>query len=134
MSAAATWRILRIAAAPAAVWCIFLLRGNIWFRLYPAIMVAAFLVPFAASLAGTPLVETFARRMGANLDEAGVAYCRKATVAWTAFLSLHLAATVATVFMEPRVWAVYNGFVAYILIGGMFLGEFIARKRASHGR
>ena len=126
-------RALRFALAPAVVWGIFLLRGNVWFRLYPLVVVAAVLVPFAASLAGTPLAETFARRMGADLDDAGVAYCRKATVAWTVFLAAHFAVTAATVFAPLRVWAFYNGFLAYVLIGAMFLGERLARRRCCRG-
>ena len=125
--------ILRTAIAVAVVWAIYLLKGNVWFRLYPVLAVGAFLAAFGLSLLGTPLVERFARRMGEDLDAAGVSYCRSATVAWTVFLSAHFAVTVATLFGPIEAWAVYNGFVAYMLIGLMFLGEFIVRKRVRHG-
>ena len=133
MRSAARKTILRTAVAIAIVWAVYLLKGNIWFRLYPVLVVGAFLAAFALSLLGTPLVERFARRMGEKLDEKGVAYCRGATVAWTVFLSAHFAVTVATLFASREVWAVYNGFVAYILIGAMFLGEYVVRKRVRNG-
>ena len=133
MRCAARKTLLRTVFAVSLVWCIYLLRGNIWFRLYPAVVSGAFLAAFALSLLSTPLVELFARRMGEDLDAAGVSYCRSATVAWTVFLSAHFAVTVATLFGPIEAWAVYNGFVAYMLIGLMFLGEFIVRKRVRHG-
>ena len=92
---------LRVAGAIALVWVLYLLRANVWFRLYPAVVVAVALVVFAVSLRGTPLVERIARARGEALDARGVAYCRAVTRAWVVFLSLHLAVTVATAFAPP---------------------------------
>ena len=126
---------LRVVGAAALVWGLYLLKANVWFRLYPAVVVAVAFSLFASSLVfGTPLAERFARRMGEQLDERGVAYCRKATVAWTVFLAIHLAVTLATVFCASReVWAFYNGCLAYVLIGLMFAGEWLVRRRARRG-
>lgn len=125
--------ILRLACGIFAVWTLYLLRANVWFRLYPAVMVAIALSAFAISLFRTPLVEIFARRAGERLDERGVAYCRQVTVVWTVFLSLHLCATVATVFASDKVWALYNGCIAYILMGMLFAGEWLYRKKVRRG-
>ena len=125
--------ILRTAIAVAVVWAIYLLKGNVWFRLYPVLAVGAFLAAFGLSLLGTPFVERFARRMGEDLDERGIAYCRSATVAWTVFLAAHFALTVATMFASREMWAAYNGLIAYLLIGAMFLGEYIVRRRVRRG-
>lgn len=125
--------ILRLACGIFAVWVLYLLRANVWFRLYPAVMVAIALSAFAVSLSRTPLVEIFARRAGEKLDERGVAYCRQVTVVWVVFLSLHLCATVATVFASRKVWALYNGCIAYILMGMLFAGEWLYRKKVRRG-
>ena len=125
--------VARFALAPLVVWGLYWLRANVWFRLYPAVMVAVALSVFAVSLFRTPLVEVFARRMGDDLDARGVVYCRRVTVIWTAFLALHLAVTVATVFMSREVWVFYNGFLAYVLMGAPFLGEWIVRRRVCRG-
>lgn len=124
---------LRLVAAPLAVWAMYLLKANVWFRLYPVVMVAVFLSLFAASLFRTPLVERFAVAMGERLDERGHAYCRGVTVAWTVFLSLHLAVTVVTVFLSLEAWALYNGCLAYVLMGLMFAGEYLVRRRIRRG-
>lgn len=125
--------LLRIALTPIVVWALYLIRANIWFRLYPAVMVSVALAAFAVSLFRTPLVEVFARRMGESLDDRGVAYCRRVTVVWTVFLSAHLAVTLATVFASREVWALYNGFIAYVLMGALFLGEWLYRRRIRRG-
>lgn len=124
---------LRIALMPLVVWALYALKANVWFRLYPAIMVSLALASFAVSLWRTPLVEVFARGTGENLDERGVEYCRRVTVVWTVFLALHLAVTLATVFASREVWAVYNGCLAYVLMGALFAGEWLYRRRIRHG-
>ena len=118
------------------IWTMFFLRANVWFRLYPAVVVTLALALFAGSLlAKETVVEHVARKMGEELDARGVAYCRKVTVAWVVFLSLHLVVTLATVFWTSRtVWAWYNGCIAYVLIAGMFVGELIFRHRAKSRR
>ena len=124
---------IRIILGLVIVWLIYLAKANVCFRLYPAVMVSLFLGCFSVSLFRTPLVEVFARRMGEKLDEKGVEYCRKVTVAWVVFLSVHLAVTVWTVFLSREVWVLYNGCIAYVLMGLMFGVEFLFRKRVRNG-
>ena len=125
---------LRVVGAVALVWLLYCLKANVWFRLYPAVVVSIALAIFAFSLRGMPVAERFARCWGEQLDERGIAYCRKATLAWVVFLSLHLAVTLATVFCASReVCAIYNGCVAYVLLGAMFLGEWLVRRRVRRG-
>lgn len=125
--------VLRIALSVLVVWAIYLLKANVWFRVYPAFMVSLALATFATSLWRTPLVEVFARRMGEDLDAKGVAYCRNVTRVWVAFLSVHLAVTLATVFTPYKVWIAYNGCIAYVLMGLLFVGEWLYRRRARRG-
>lgn len=133
MALSRTICVLRWAIAPLVVWGLYFVRGNVWFRLYPAVMAAIALSAFAASLFRTPLVEIIARRMGERLDEGGVAYCRSVTRVWTAFLALHLLVTFATVFASLEAWAFYNGFLAYVLMGVLFVGELSYRRRIRRG-
>ena len=128
-----SWRILsaavKIAFAAALVWAVYFLRGNIWFRLYPAVMCAAALAAFAASSFKTPLVETIARKRGEKLDAEGVDYCRRVNNCWILFLTVHLALTVASVFASLEIWAFYNGVLSYVFFALMFVGEWIVRRR-----
>lgn len=124
---------MRLALTPLIVWGLYLLKANVWFRLYPAVMVTLALTVFAVSLFRTPLVEKIARGMGETLDARGVAYCRRVTQVWVAFLAVHLAVTVATVFASYEVWALYNGCLAYLLMGALFAGEWLVRRRVRRG-
>ncbi|MCR5414217.1 MAG: hypothetical protein K6F50_05765 [Kiritimatiellae bacterium] len=125
--------VLRIALSLGIVWAIYLLKAKVWFRLYPAIMVAVALAVFSFSLFRTPVAEIFARRSGAELDARGIAYCRNVTRVWTAFLAVHLAVTVATVFASRETWVFYNGLLSYAMMGALFLGEWLYRRRFRHG-
>ncbi len=119
----------RILPALLVVWALYFLKVRVWFRLYPAVMVALALAVFAVSLFRTPLIEVFARKMGETLDARGIAYCRQVTRVWVAFLSVHLLVTVATVFLSREIWVFYNGFLAYVLMGSLLLGERLYRRR-----
>ena len=124
---------LRIVLVPVIVWLIYLLKGNIWLRLYPAVMVGVALSVFAISLFRVPVVERIARKMGEKLDEKGVSYCRTVTKVWTVFLAVHLAFTVATAFASHEIWAFYNGFLSYVMMALLFAGEWIVLRRVRHG-
>lgn len=129
MARSRTLNVLRFALTPLVVWGLFLLKANIYFRLYPAVMVALALGVFAVSLRRTPIVETIARRTGETLDAGAAAYCRKVTQLWTFFLALHLAVTVSTLFASREIWAFYNGFLAYVLMGALLVGEWLVRRK-----
>ena len=126
--------LLKVTFAVALVWIVYFLRGNVYFRLYPAVVSAAALMAFAVSSFKTPLVETIARRRGEKLDEAGVKYCRNVNSVWVGFLFVHFCVTLATVFGSIKIWAFYNGFFAYVLMGSLFLAEFIYRRKMKGGR
>ena len=118
------------------VWTLYLVHAGIWFRLYPVFAVALVWSMFARSLFRTPLVEVFAGRLGATLDVSTKCYCRNVTRLWVAFLGVHFFATLATVWAPLAVWAFYNGFLSYALIGALLGGEWLYRhyrlKRAVH--
>ncbi len=121
----------RGAAAILLVWLVYALKGNIYFRLYPAVIVAIAFCLFARSLFTTPLIEVFARRMGESLDERGRVVCRQLTRLWTGFLALHFLVTCATVFMPLKVWAFYNGALSYVLLGTLFAFSWTRRPKGA---
>jgi uncharacterized membrane protein len=60
----------------------------------------------------------------------GVIYTRKVTWAWCGFFALNgTAALVTALWASERIWALYNGLVAYVLIGLLFAGEWLVRQR-----
>ena len=99
-------------------------------RFYPVFMNGAMLAAFAASLfKGPSMIERLARIAEPDLPEAGVRYTRKVTIAWCVFLLLNgLAALWTALYASLEVWTAYNGFVAYLLMGALFGGEFLVRR------
>ncbi len=100
-------------------------------RLYPVFMNASLAGAFAFSLIVPPsIIESLARIMEPDLPEEGVRYTRKVTAVWIGFFLLNGAAALWTA-LQPSwtVWSVYNGFVSYLLIGLLMVGEMMVRRR-----
>ena len=58
------------------------------------------------------------------------AYCRKVTLVWMVFFVSNGTVAAWSIFSgSDAFWAVYNGGISYILMGVLFAGEFIIRKK-----
>lgn len=100
--------------------------------LVPVLMNLALLVSFGRTLVGPgpPLVETFARLQVGDLPEEEVAYCRSVTVVWCAFFAVNAAVSLwLALHGDARLWALYTGVVAYLLMALVFSIEFVVRSK-----
>jgi len=108
-------------------------------KLYPALVNAVLLVVFATSLVFPPsAVERIARLTEPDLPPEGVAYTRRVTQVWCMFFVFNgTLALITALWMSDRAWALYNGLIAYVLIGALFSVEWLVRRRVrarhSHG-
>lgn len=100
-------------------------------RLYPATMNLGMLLLFGLSLRFPPsMVERFARLREPDLPPAGVSYTRRVTQVWCAFFVANGSVAAWTALYASRdAWAWYNGFVAYLLMGVLFAGEWLVRRQ-----
>ena len=100
-------------------------------KLYPALVNVVMLALFGASLRfGPPLVERLARLQDPVLPPYAVAYTRRVTQVWCGFFVLNGAlALVTALWASERVWALYNGLLAYLMMGALFAGEWLMRRR-----
>lgn len=100
-------------------------------KLYPALVNAALLLVFGASLLRPPtVVERLARLREPQLPPAAVAYTRRVTQLWCAFFVVNGALAFATArWASDAVWALYNGLIAYLAIGALFAAEWCWRRR-----
>ena len=126
------------AAAGACVLVIVSMLGNqaLPLKLYPALVNGVMLAVFALSLRHPPsMIERLARLRNANLPIEAIAYTRKVTSIWCVFFIINGALAVLTaLYTSNAVWALYNGLIAYVLMGLLFVGEWLVRQRlrASH--
>jgi len=99
--------------------------------LVPVAINAALLTAFGATLFGgrTPMIERFARLVEPELSEAKLRWCRRWTWVWVSFFVFNGGLALALALFAPvRWWALYNGLVAYVLIGLLFAIEWVARR------
>jgi uncharacterized membrane protein len=142
---AAALRLPAMKLSIAARWCVggglLLVAAAVWsnailpLKLYPVIVNAGFLAAFGYSLS-TPvsMVERFARLREPNLPPEAVAYTRRVTQAWCIFFAANGAVAAATaVWASDAAWWLYNGVIAYALMGLMFGGEWLVRRRVQAG-
>ena len=100
-------------------------------KLYPVLVNAVLLVVFGASLRHPPsMVERLARLREPNLDAHGVAYTRKVTQVWCVFFLANGSIALTTaLWASDKTWALYNGLIAYLLIGLLGGVEWLVRRR-----
>jgi uncharacterized membrane protein len=102
---------------------------------YPALMNGAMLAFFGGSLFFPPtVVERIARLRDKDLPEQAIPYLRRVTAAWCVFFIANGAIALYTATAASfATWTLYNGFIAYVLIGAMFAGELLIRLRVMRG-
>jgi uncharacterized membrane protein len=100
-------------------------------RFYPAGVSLGMLLMFGLSLNYPPsMVERFARLREPDLPPEGVRYTRRVTQVWCVFFILNgSVASYTALYASRDTWALYNGFIAYLLMGALFAGEWLVRRR-----
>lgn len=106
-------------------------NSELGLRLYPVLINALMLLAFASSLwQKQPLIERLARLSEPDLPPAAIAYTRTVTQIWCVFFCCNgLAALYTALYCDLKVWSLYNGLIAYLLMGLLFLIEFLVRLR-----
>ncbi len=111
--------------------CIWLAGSDSGLKLYPVMINLSLLFVFAASLfAKQSVIERLAKIKEPDLPASAVQYTRHVTQAWCIFFSINSLISLWTVVHEnEQVWLIYNGIVAYVLMGLMFAAEWLIRQR-----
>jgi uncharacterized membrane protein len=106
-------------------------NGLLPLKLYPVLVNTAFLAVFTHSLCFPPsIAERFARLREPDLQEPAIRYTRRVTQVWCGFFALNGGvALITALWASPAVWSLYNGVVAYLLMGLLFAGEYCIRRR-----
>ena len=100
-----------------------------FFLLLPVFVNGVLLFTFAITLLYPPsIIEKIARTMSKDLSPSEILYCRKVTLIWSLFFLLNgCMALYLTFYASLEAWTLYNGVVAYVLMGLLFLHEFLYR-------
>jgi uncharacterized membrane protein len=110
---------------------VFAMNSGATLLYYPVLINVLLFVLFGYSLIHPPsVIEQIARMREPDLPASGVAYTRKVTIAWQVFFVVNGSVALATAMLgNVSVWSLYNGFVAYLLMGAMFAVEYLIRRR-----
>ncbi len=100
-------------------------------KLYPVLVNTGLLGLFAYSLVVPPtMIERIARAREPDLSDAALIYTRRVTQIWCVFFAVNsLIALCTALWTSAAVWTLYNGLIAYLLIGLLFAGEYCIRWR-----
>jgi uncharacterized membrane protein len=117
-----------------AVWSNVLLP----LKLYPVLVNAVLLSVFIYSLIYRPsMIERFARIHEPNLPTWAIHYTRRVTQVWCVFFAANGAIALMTaLWASPATWTLYNGLIAYVMMGILFASEYVVRwhlKRQMNG-
>lgn len=100
-------------------------------KLYPVLVNAGMLAAFGFTLVSPPsMIERLARLREPDLPLDAIGYTRTVTMVWCGFFCLN--GTIAfwtALWASPAVWSLYNGVIAYVLMGVLFGGEYLVRLR-----
>lgn len=108
-----------------------LTNSEILLRLYPAAVSLCMLLLFGLSLKTPPsMVERFARLNEPDLTASAMRYTRHVTQVWCIFFVANGAiATYTALYSSREIWSLYNGMISYLLMGTLFAGEWLVRRR-----
>ena len=130
-SAAEIRLLLRQHIGLAILIAIALATGNSTVLLFMPVVVSGYLLwTFSASLRdGMPMIERYARIVEDDLPDFTIPYCRKVTIVWCVFLAANALCVLVLALTAPiEWWALYSGLISYLLVGAIFIGEFVVHK------
>jgi len=128
-------KVITLVIYPVMIFFIFtVLTATDWFvanllLLVPTLVNGLLFFSFGSTLVYPPtVIEKIARTMTNDLSENEVLYCKNVTVVWCFFFTLNGSmALFLAFFYSIEVWTLYNGVIAYGLMGLLFLVEFFYR-------
>ncbi|HUG59461.1 MAG TPA: hypothetical protein VL002_14600 [Candidimonas sp.] len=125
----------RILPSIAVAFCaaIAMIDSTAWLRAYPVLINAMLFTAFAASLRhGPPIIERLARLQHPNLPPEGVRYTRRVTQVWAGFFMVNGSIAAMLALWAPwSWWTAYNGGISYVMMGLLFLGEWLLRPASA---
>lgn len=109
----------------------YLLHSHHLLLWYPVVINLAMLAAFGSSLwSKMPLVEQIARLQDPDLPEIAIRYTRKVTQVWCLFFIANGAISTSTcLYGDMDLWTLWNGIIAYLLMGSLMIGEWLIRRR-----
>lgn len=100
-----------------------------WLLYYPVVINISMLALFAYSLkSGPSMIERLARLKEPDLPDEATPYLEKVTLIWCGLFVFNGTVALYTArYASLEIWTLYNGLIAYLLIGSLLGGEWLYR-------
>jgi len=107
-----------------------ILNSSIFILYLPCLISGSLLVSFGYSLVCPPTtIEVFARVCVSDLSPEEIVHCRRVTLIWVCFFLLNGGAALYTACCTSLgTWSLYNGLIAYVVMGMLFVAELSYRS------
>ncbi|GIU19297.1 hypothetical protein [Shewanella sp. MBTL60-007] len=107
----------------------FVAKENHWLLFYPVVINLTMLALFGYSLRrGPSMIERLARLKEPELPDEAIGYLKTVTLVWCGLFIFNGAMALYTaLYASLETWTLYNGLIAYLLIGSLLGGEWLYR-------
>ncbi|MCH1931066.1 hypothetical protein L9G16_12825 [Shewanella sp. A25] len=108
----------------------FVAKQSEWLLYYPVVINLSMLSLFGYSLhRGPSMIERLARLKEPDLPDEAIGYLKKVTLLWCGlFIFNGSMAAYTAAYTDLATWTLYNGLIAYLLMGCLLGGEWIYRS------
>lgn len=108
----------------------FVAKRSDWLLYYPVVINLTMLALFSYSLyQGPSMIERFARLKEPDLPDEAIGYLKKVTLLWCGLFILNgTVAAYTAAYTSLATWTLYNGLIAYVLMGLLLGGEWLYRS------
>ena len=107
---------------------LFYLKRFVFLKFYPPLCnFFVFMVFFSSLFAKETIIQKIARAYGDKLDKPAWIYTRRVTYVWCCLTFFNFVVSIWTIFLSDKIWIIFNGCISYILIGLLFIVEYIVR-------
>lgn len=108
----------------------YLAKRSDWLLYYPVVINLTMLALFSYSLhTGPCMIERLARLKEPDLPDEAIPYLKKVTLLWCGLFILNGSMAAYTAgFTSLATWTLYNGLIAYVLMGLLLGGEWLYRS------
>ena len=73
------------------------------------------------------IIQKIAKMYEGKLNEQLKDYTRKVTYAWSILTFFNFIISIWTIFLPDKYWIIFNGLISYLLVGLLFIVEYIIR-------
>ena len=107
---------------------LFYIKRFVFLKFYPPVCnLFVFIVFFSSLFAKETIIQKIARAYGDKLEKPAFIYTRRVTYAWCILTFFNFVVSIWTIFLSDKIWLLFNGCICYVLIGLLFIIEYIIR-------